>query len=96
MATYKELKSKMEHLALEAEAAREKELEAVIVAIRTQIAEYGLTKVEVFGSQRDAARLRSNATTKFRDPKTGATWSGRGRPPAWLAGKNRDRFMIKE
>jgi DNA-binding protein H-NS len=31
----------------------------------------------------------------YRDPKTGATWSGRGRAPAWLAGaKDRTSFLI--
>ncbi|HHT8856776.1 TPA: H-NS family nucleoid-associated regulatory protein [Burkholderia cenocepacia] len=24
----------------------------------------------------------------IRDPKTGATWSGRGREPGWIKGKN--------
>jgi DNA-binding protein H-NS len=29
------------------------------------------------------------------NPKTGATWSGRGRAPAWIASaKNRDRFRV--
>lgn len=31
---------------------------------------------------------------KYRDPKTGATWSGRGKPPNWIVGKNRDRFLM--
>jgi DNA-binding protein H-NS len=32
---------------------------------------------------------------KYRDPKTGATWSGRGPAPAWLAGaKDRTKFLI--
>ncbi|MGF6369689.1 DNA-binding protein H-NS [Paraburkholderia sp. RAU6.4a] len=32
---------------------------------------------------------------KYADPKSGATWSGRGRAPAWLAGaKDRSRFLI--
>jgi DNA-binding protein H-NS len=31
---------------------------------------------------------------KFRNPETGATWSGRGREPNWLKGKNRDDFKI--
>ncbi|MGF7133088.1 DNA-binding protein H-NS [Paraburkholderia sp. EB58] len=32
---------------------------------------------------------------KYLDPKTGATWSGRGRAPAWIAGaKNRSKFLI--
>ncbi|MGN4224231.1 H-NS family nucleoid-associated regulatory protein, partial [Burkholderia gladioli] len=34
---------------------------------------------------------------KYLDPKTGATWSGRGRPPEWIKNaKDRDRFLIKE
>jgi hypothetical protein len=31
----------------------------------------------------------------YRHPKSGATWSGRGRAPAWLAGaKDRSKFLI--
>lgn len=32
---------------------------------------------------------------KYLDPKTGATWSGRGRAPAWL-GEYPNRFLIAE
>ncbi|WP_144106623.1 H-NS family nucleoid-associated regulatory protein [Paraburkholderia sp. BCC1886] len=32
---------------------------------------------------------------KYQDPKSGATWSGRGKAPAWI-GKNRDRFLIQK
>ena len=31
---------------------------------------------------------------KFRDPETGKTWSGRGREPTWIKGKNREEFKI--
>jgi DNA-binding protein H-NS len=31
---------------------------------------------------------------KFRDPATGNTWSGRGKPPHWIAGKDRQSFAI--
>jgi DNA-binding protein H-NS len=32
---------------------------------------------------------------KYRDPKTGATWSGHARPPAWIKNvKDRTRFLI--
>jgi hypothetical protein len=32
---------------------------------------------------------------KYLDPKTGATWSGKGPAPAWLAGaKDRSKFLI--
>ncbi|MEM5368973.1 H-NS family nucleoid-associated regulatory protein [Paraburkholderia azotifigens] len=31
----------------------------------------------------------------YADPKTGATWSGRGRAPDWIAGaKERTKFLI--
>ncbi|PLZ02459.1 histidine biosynthesis protein [Burkholderia sp. WAC0059] len=34
---------------------------------------------------------------KYRDPKTGATWSGRARPPAWIANvRDRSKFLIAD
>jgi DNA-binding protein H-NS len=38
---------------------------------------------------------------KYRDPKTGNTWSGRGAAAGWLAayekdGRNRDEFLIEK
>lgn len=40
---------------------------------------------------------RGPQAAKYQDPKSGATWSGRGRAPAWLAGaKDRSKFLIAE
>jgi DNA-binding protein H-NS len=33
---------------------------------------------------------------KFRDPESGATWTGRGKPPNWIKGKERAGFLIPE
>jgi DNA-binding protein H-NS len=39
--------------------------------------------------------VRGPQPPKYPDPKTGATWSGRGPAPTWLAnGKNRAKFLI--
>lgn len=39
--------------------------------------------------------VRGPQVPKYRDPVTGATWSGRGRAPAWLAdAKDRTAFRI--
>ncbi|CAE6824834.1 H-NS histone family protein [Paraburkholderia nemoris] len=39
--------------------------------------------------------VRGPQEPKYRDPKTGATWSGRGPAPAWLASaKDRTTFLI--
>ncbi|WP_321800218.1 H-NS histone family protein [Burkholderia sp. BCC1988] len=32
---------------------------------------------------------------RFWDPKTGATWSGRGRKPRWMAGRDPEEFRLK-
>ncbi|MFM0260580.1 H-NS family nucleoid-associated regulatory protein, partial [Paraburkholderia sediminicola] len=35
------------------------------------------------------------AAVKYRDPKSGATWTGHGRAPQWIASaKNRDKFLV--
>jgi len=47
------------------------------------------------GKTKVATKAKSELPPKYMDPKTGATWSGRGRAPAWL-GKNRTRFLIAE
>ncbi|MDF3099065.1 H-NS histone family protein [Burkholderia semiarida] len=39
--------------------------------------------------------VRGPQRPKYRDPKSGATWSGRGRAPAWLAAaKDPSKFLI--
>jgi DNA-binding protein H-NS len=40
--------------------------------------------------------VRGPQPPKYRDPKSGATWSGRGPAPAWMAGaKDRTKFLIE-
>ena len=44
---------------------------------------------------------RSKVAAKYRHPDSGATWSGRGLPPKWLAdeiaaGKSKDQFLIHQ
>ncbi|MBJ9594138.1 H-NS histone family protein [Burkholderia seminalis] len=98
MATYLELKAQADALAQQAEEARLAELESVIAAMREQIAEYGITPEQLFGRRRTVTTTaRVPLAPKYRDPKTGATWSGRGKAPQWIAGaKNRDRFLIQD
>ncbi|WP_322092443.1 H-NS family nucleoid-associated regulatory protein [Paraburkholderia bannensis] len=43
-----------------------------------------------------AAAKRSASVAKYADPKTDATWSGRGRAPAWIANaKDRSKFLAE-
>ncbi len=66
---------------------------------RALVAEFGLTPDEVFGGTKRKPGKGSLAGTKvaakYRDPETGKTWTGRGVAPKWIAGKERDAFLIK-
>lgn len=50
------------------------------------------------GAKRAVARKKGGATVgvpMYRDPKSGKTWTGRGKPPNWIAkAKDRTAFLI--
>ncbi|MFL9931347.1 H-NS histone family protein [Paraburkholderia sp. RL18-103-BIB-C] len=97
MASYKQLTAQLEKLHQEVAAAREKEIAQAIADIKQKVAEYDLTAEELgFTTGRKPARkAASTSIARYRNPKTGETWSGRGRSPSWLAGKDRERFLIE-
>ena len=90
MATYKQLLAQKAKLDLQIEAAHLAEKAAAIARAREIVEAYGLTAADI-GLK---ARAGKSEQAKSIVPKTGATWSGRGRAPAWI-GKNRDRFLIE-
>ncbi|WP_028219254.1 H-NS histone family protein [Paraburkholderia oxyphila] len=98
MPTYKELKAQLAELQGQVTAARQAEYQAVLEDIRIKVAEYGFTEQEIFGRRRGGDRAqKSVAPAKYRDPMSGATWSGRGRAPNWIKdAKNREQFLISD
>jgi DNA-binding protein H-NS len=47
------------------------------------------------GKPTDGAQAKGKLPPKYRDPKTGATWSGHARPPAWIKNvKDRSQYLI--
>ncbi|WP_027793029.1 H-NS histone family protein [Paraburkholderia acidipaludis] len=97
MSQYSELKAQIAKLQAQAEDARRTELADVINTIRAKIAEYGLTAQDLgFAAvaRRGRPPKKAPLPPRYQDPKTGATWSGRGKPPKWIAGKNRERYQI--
>lgn len=99
MPTYKELVAQRDALDAQIQAAREKEVGAAIAKIRELMTQYGLAPEDIVvrrrGPKPGTKSVAGERTLPalYQDPKTGKTWSGRGRAPAWL-GKNRERFRI--
>ncbi|MGF6410061.1 H-NS family nucleoid-associated regulatory protein [Paraburkholderia sp. MM5482-R1] len=49
------------------------------------------------GKAKAAAETKGGLPPKYRDPKTGATWSGHARPPSWIKDvKDRTRFLTAD
>ncbi|SAL71665.1 histone family protein nucleoid-structuring protein H-NS [Caballeronia arvi] len=56
-------------------------------------------KVAASSGKTPARKVQSKGAqpAKYRDPKSGATWSGRGRAPKWLASaRDRSKFLIEQ
>src|ERR1700753_1190530 len=92
--------------ALEAQAERvaKAEMSSAIAKVKDIMAEFNLTiehLTQAIGSKRVARKAKTKAkaktasVAKYADPKSGKTWAGVGRAPAWIAGaKNRDAFLV--
>lgn len=75
--------------------ARKQALSAAIAQARALVAEHGLTAQDVFPAGRSAkASNTAKVAPKYRDPASGKTWTGRGKPPKWIEGQDRGRFAI--
>jgi|LauGreDrversion4_2_1035121.scaffolds.fasta_scaffold147823_3 DNA-binding protein H-NS len=98
MTTYKELQSQIERLQQEAELARKTELANAITEIIAKMREYGLSPHDLGFSgatKRKAVKaIRRPVAPKYRNNATGETWSGRGKPPKWMAGRDKSQFLI--
>ncbi|ART57218.1 histone (plasmid) [Acidovorax carolinensis] len=97
MNSYKNLLEQREALDRQIAEARRVELADAIAKVREIIAQYGLTEADVFAGRKARATVKSSnpVAPKYRDPATGSTWTGRGKPPLWISGKDRAQFEIK-
>jgi DNA-binding protein H-NS len=78
------------------ERVRAAERHHVIQRVRALIAEYGLSEMDVMPLPRKQAVRQTvkKAVAKYYDADTGKSWSGRGKPPRWIAGQDYSKFLI--
>jgi DNA-binding protein H-NS len=101
MATLKDLIKQQADLEAQIEKLRVSEKEEAIGKVFVLINEYGLTQEDLYGSKKSRNVFAEKSTRAkvlpiYRDSKTGNEWTGRGRTPRWLDGKNRDDYLINK
>ena len=94
MSQYKDLLKQREELYAKFAEARNAEVASAIAQVRQLVLDYSLTERDVFGGVRTSSAKGSTVAPKYKDPVTGATWTGRGKPPRWIADKDRAQFLI--
>ena len=98
MSTLAELIKQREALDAQIAQTRQTELADAIGKVKALVAEHGLTAEDVFGSAKRGPKAsgatKNPVAPKYRDAATGQTWTGRGKAPKWIDGKDRAQFVI--
>jgi DNA-binding protein H-NS len=95
---YEEIQAKIADLQAQAERVKREEKQQAIDAARAMISSYGITakdlgldKVKGKAGPKPGGKI----PPKYKDPVSGATWSGRGKTPKWIQiGVDRTRYAI--
>ena len=69
---------------------KKRESAEVLAKVRELVKAHGFTEKEVFGKVGQGVKV----IAKYRDPQSGQTWTGRGKVPKWLEGKDKTAFLI--
>lgn len=91
--SYLELLAERAALEQKIALARSEKRASAIATIKQMMSEFDIDVAEL-GGRRAPKRLAGQQPAKYRDPESGKTWSGRGKAPAWIAGKDRSAFEI--
>jgi DNA-binding protein H-NS len=95
---YEELQAKIADLQAQAEVVKREEKQQAIDMARTMISAYGITAKDLGLDKPVKAKVGpkpgNKIAAKYRDPQSGATWSGRGKTPRWINGADRSQYAI--
>jgi len=111
MPTLEQIQAKLKKLQAQADILIARKAQVAIDQIRDLMLKHGLTTADIEAkakARREANRVNGNSGSgkaklavagqkvpKYRDHKTGATWTGHGRAPGWIvSAKDRSVFLI--
>jgi DNA-binding protein H-NS len=112
MPTLEQIQAKLKKLQAQADALIARKAQVAVDQIRDLMLKHGLTTEDIearakarraagglnghAGSGKAKGASAGKAIAKYRDHKTGATWTGHGRAPGWIASvKDRTQFLIE-
>ena len=87
-----EIDKALEALRQERDSVLRNESKQALAQVKQIIAKFCFTAEQLFGE----TKIRAQAAAKFKNLETGETWSGRGREPKWIKGKDVEQFRIKD
>lgn len=110
MPTLEQIQAKLKKLQAQADVLIARKAQVAVDQIRELMLKHGLTTEDIEAkarAKRAARGMNGHATgssakalglakpAKYRDHKTGATWTGHGRAPGWIANvKDRTQFLV--
>ncbi|MBA5689813.1 H-NS histone family protein [Rugamonas apoptosis] len=93
--SYQEIQKQIAELQAKAEEARRSEVAAARAQIQAIMSEYGLTLADIAGGAKQPKAARKPVEIKYKNEATGDTWTGRGRAPKWLEGKDKNQYLVR-
>ncbi len=94
MSSYKELLAQREQLDKQIKEAIACEKADGIAKAKAIIEQYGLSASDLFNRKAGGKSAEGKVAPKYRNPSTGETWTGRGKEPKWIEGRDRSNFLI--
>jgi DNA-binding protein H-NS len=94
MASYKELLAQREQLDRQIKEAIAHEKADGIAKAKLIIEQYQLSASDLFSRKLGARTTGGKVAAKYRNPATGESWTGRGKAPKWIDGRDRTGFLI--
>ena len=94
MPSYKELLAQRELLDKQIKEAVQREKADGIAKAKAIIEQYDLSASDLFSRKAGSKSGSGKVAPKYRNPSTGETWTGRGKAPKWIDGRDRGNYLI--
>lgn len=95
MSTYEELIKQRNALDAQIKEVKDREKSEAVVKVKLLIDQHQLTAADLFNKKTSINRSNGQKVPpKYCNPATGETWTGRGKAPKWIDGKDRQSYLI--